>query len=122
MKFLLDECAPRKIIGVLKNQGHNVQTLLELKGLGIQNGNVALLARDQNAIIITRDTDFLHLQKELQKKSRIIVLKIHPADPNIILSLLQKFLNQCIKFLEKPGKIIITNSDCIFLKPEGKYP
>ena len=76
-------CLLEKLLVYLKNQGHNVQTLLELKGLGIQNGDVALLARNQNAIIITRDTDFLHLQKELQKKSRIIVLKIHPRRSGI---------------------------------------
>ncbi len=72
MKFLLDECTPRKIIGLLKKEGHSVQTLLELKQLGVQNGAVALLARDQNAIIITRATDFLKLERNLQQNSRII--------------------------------------------------
>ncbi len=38
MKFLLDECTPRKIMGLLKKEGHSVQTLIELKHLGIQNG------------------------------------------------------------------------------------
>ena len=50
MKFLLDECAPRKIMGLLKNEGHSGQTLLELERLGIQNGAVALLAKHRKVI------------------------------------------------------------------------
>jgi predicted nuclease of predicted toxin-antitoxin system len=121
VKFLLDECAPRKIIGLLKKEGHSVQTLLELKRLGIQNGAVALLARDQNAIIITRDTDFLKLERILQQNSRIIVLKIHPPNPQVILTQLAQNLNHCIEYLNKPGKIVITNSECFCLKPEEDF-
>jgi len=121
VNFLLDECSPRKIIGLLKKEGHSVQTLLELKHLGIQNGAVAILAKDQNAVIITRDTDFLKLERNLQKKSRIIVLKIHPPDPNTILSILAQHLESCIQYLNKPGKIVITNLECFFLKPEENF-
>ena len=121
MNFLLDECAPRKIVNLLRKQGHSIQTLIELKKQGIQNGAVAVLAKNQQAIIITRDTDFLKLERNLQNKSRIIVLLINPPDPTVILHQLNEYLHRCLEHLKNPGKVIITNSNCIFLKPEEIY-
>ena len=39
--------------------------------LGIKNGEVAELALKEDAIIITLDSDFLQLQKAVQKKKTI---------------------------------------------------
>jgi predicted nuclease of predicted toxin-antitoxin system len=120
VKFLLDECAPHNIVGFLKREGHSIQTLLDLKKKGIVNGDVAILAKKFEAILITRDSDFLYLKKSLQKFSRIIVLKIHPPKPDVIISQLQKFLSRCIDFLKEPGKVLITNHLCKLYKPDEK--
>ena len=79
--------------------------------LGIKNGDVADLALHENAIIITLDSDFLQLKKNLQKKCRIIYIKIHPRDPKKIRDLLEKNLNKHIKDLTNPCKLIISEQN-----------
>ena len=59
MKFLLDENVPVSIKKVIHTLGYEALTLHDFDKFGIQNGEVAKLALNENAIIITLDSDFL---------------------------------------------------------------
>ena len=111
MNFLLDENVPISVKEVILDLGFNVFTLHDFNKLGIQNGEVAKLALRENAIIITLDSDFLKLNKNLQKKSRIIYIKIHPRDPKKVKELLHNSLKKYISKLDSPCKIVITEND-----------
>ena len=108
MKFLLDENVPKSLGKFLKEEEYEVDTLQSLKKQGISNGKVAELALKINAIILTFDQDFTLLSKDLQSKSRVIYIKIHPRDPKIALDLLKKYLNDAISILTKPDTVKIT--------------
>ena len=82
--------------------------------LGIRNGEVAKLALKEKAIIITLDSDFLQLNKNLQKKSRIIYIKVHPRDPKKIRELLYIGLKKYTSKLSVPCKLIITEENITF--------
>ncbi len=82
--------------------------------LGIKNGDVAKLVLKEKAIIITLDSDFLQLNKDLQKKPRIIYIKIHPRDPKKIRELLFNGLKEYISKLKVACKLIITEDNMIF--------
>jgi len=113
LKFLLDENVPISIKNVIQDLGFDVFTLHDFNMLGIQNGDVAKLALKEKAIIITLDSDFLQLNKNLQKKSRIIYIRIHPRDPKKIRELLKNSLKKYISKLSTPCKLIITEDDFI---------
>ena len=113
MIFLLDENVPISIKDVIHELGFDVFTLHDFDMLGIQNGEVAKLALKEKAIIITLDSDFLRLNKSLQKKSRIIYIKIHPRDPKKIRELLYNGLKDYISKLSVPCKLIITEDSII---------
>ena len=81
--------------------------------LGIKNGEVAKLALKEKAIIITLDSDFLQLNKSLQKKSCIIYFKIHPRDPKKIRDLLYNGLKKYASKLSTPCKLIISEENII---------
>ena len=117
MKFLLDENVPLSIKKIINNLGYKVITLKDEKQLGIKNGEVAELSIKKNAIIITLDSDFLSIKKELQKKSKIIYIRIHPRDPKIIANIIQKYLEDAVTKLNDPGKIIISENDLEFESP-----
>jgi len=108
LNFLLDENVPISIKDVIHDLGFDVLTLHDFNMLGIQNGEVAKLALKEKAIIITLDSDFLQLNKSLQKKSRIIYIKIHPRDPKKIRELLHNNLKKYVSKLSVPCKLIIT--------------
>ena len=59
MKFLLYENVPISIKNVIHDLGFAVFTLHDFNMLRIQNGEVANLTLEENAIIITLDSDFL---------------------------------------------------------------
>ena len=113
MNFLLDENEPLSIKNVIHDLGFDVFTLHDFNMLGIQNGEVAKLALKEKAIIITLDSDFLQLNKSLQKKSRVIYIKIHPRDPKKIRELLYSSLKKYVSKLNSPCKLIITEDDII---------
>ncbi|MBD3186270.1 hypothetical protein GF325_05535 [Candidatus Bathyarchaeota archaeon] len=74
----------------------------------LRNGAVANLAIDKNAILITVDSDFLDLKKNIQEQARIIYVKVHPSIPENILELIENNLESCIKDLKEPGTILLT--------------
>ena len=113
MNFLLDENVPISIKDVIHDLGFKVFTLHDFNMLGIQNGGVAKLALKEKAIIITLDSDFLQLNKSLQKKSCVIYIKIHPRDPKKIRKLLHNSLKKYVSKLNAPYKLIITEDDII---------
>jgi predicted nuclease of predicted toxin-antitoxin system len=88
-----------------------------LKKLGIENGEVAKIALIQKAIIITFDSDYLHLKKSIQQELRIIFLHMHRINPILAKELLEKNLDFCIEHLHNPGKVIISEQDCVFKTP-----
>jgi predicted nuclease of predicted toxin-antitoxin system len=112
--FLLDENVPISIKDVIRDLGFDVFTLHDFDMLGIRNGEVAKLALKEKAIIITLDSDFLELNKNLQKKSRIIYIKIHPRDPKKISELLYDGLKKYTSKLIVPCKLIITEENINF--------
>ena len=86
---MLDENVPISIKKIILNLGYEATTLKDENQLGIKNGKVAELTINKNAIIITLDSDFLSLRKELQRKSKIIYIKIHPRDPKVLGKIIQ---------------------------------
>ncbi len=120
MKFVLDENVPREICKLLRERGHQCNTLVELKKTGIENGALAQCTIETRSVIITGDSDFLALKRDMQMQMRIIYFKLLSRDPKLMQDLLVKHLGSCIALLKKPGKIIITEDGCSFKKPLEK--
>ncbi|MHA1729027.1 MAG: DUF5615 family PIN-like protein [Promethearchaeota archaeon] len=113
MKFLLDENVPKKIAQILKELNFDCLTLYELGTLGISNGELAKYAIKHNLIIITCDSDFLTLKKELKTSSKIIYFKVHPRLTNVLVELLKKNIDFCTQNLNTPGIIVISKDNCV---------
>lgn len=120
LKFLVDENVPLSIKKVISDLGYGVKTLKDFNKLGITNGEVAKIAINEDAIIITFDSDFLSLKKYLQVKSKIIYINIHPRDPKVAQELVRINIKNCIDKLTKFGKIILTKEELIFKEPLEK--
>ncbi len=109
MKFLLDENVPVSLKKIINTLGHKATTLRDENHLGIENGEVAKFSIEKNYSIITLDSDFLSLKKKLQQQCKIIYIKIHPRDPEVIAEIVQKHLNKTIENLSKGTKVILSN-------------
>ena len=79
MTFLLDHCIWKETETFLRNAGFTCVTLRELGKCEAANGELIILARQQNAVLITRDRDFSNLSLyPLGKHNGIILLRITP--------------------------------------------
>lgn len=92
--------------GILRKRGHNPITLQDLNKRRSKNGEVARLALANDAILITVDSDFLNIKKDLSPRMRIIYVDIHPVGPNEIARVMEKQLDACIITLKTPGLVI----------------
>ncbi len=83
MKFLLDENVTSSIGKFLAESRYEVITLQKLRKFGVINGEVAQIAINERAIIVTFDSDFLHLKQQLQAKLGIIFIKMDGINPKL---------------------------------------
>jgi predicted nuclease of predicted toxin-antitoxin system len=72
-KFLADESVDFRIIRSLRNDGYQVEAIVELES-GIDDDDVLKLAMELEAILLTEDKDFGELTFRLQKPNKGIIL------------------------------------------------
>lgn len=73
MKFLADECCNAGLIESLRNNGHDVEYIMEEKP-GASDDEVLLIAYNEDRILITEDIDFGELVYRLKKPAKGIIL------------------------------------------------
>ncbi len=103
-KFLLDENVNRKLENYLLKKGINVQCSPK----GIKNGKLALLAKSDERVLITNDSDFIMMNKE--KLFSVIILKIPQHNTNMLFEAISSILLKRQSEEDYKGK-------CIILKP-----
>jgi predicted nuclease of predicted toxin-antitoxin system len=112
VKFILDECVPRRAAVWLRSKGHDAATMQELKKIGLVNGKVAQHVIDSNAALVTCDSDFLSLKKNVLLTLRFIFIKVHPRTAKSVIALLEKYLQDALELLQTTKNVTITTSGC----------
>ena len=93
MNFLIDASIPRSTKAVIESLGHNVVDVRDILPSAAPDSDIALLALNENRVIITRDHDFANiLLYPPEKYPGIIVLKVRALKPFEINRLLEIFL------------------------------
>jgi predicted nuclease of predicted toxin-antitoxin system len=58
VKILLDENLPRKLVGALRAEAHEVESVQTLRMQGLDNGSLYRFARENFDVCFTRDAGF----------------------------------------------------------------
>jgi len=104
-RFLLDENVPKSVYRFLRDRGYYVEYVPK----GSSDDEVMEIARKKDLILITRDSDFAdEIAYPPNTHPGIIVLRIHPSLPKIIVDKLAEVLQLN---LEINGKIIVVYND-----------
>jgi predicted nuclease of predicted toxin-antitoxin system len=75
--FILDENLPFALLEFLKSQGYDANHIKNMGKTGIKNGEVYQVAEENDAWILTRDSDFKSYHKFVTHNVRgIIVLTL----------------------------------------------
>jgi len=80
MKFLADECCDLSMVNRLREEGHDVDYILERRP-GISDTEILMNAYKEMRVLITEDKDFGELVYRLKKPAfGIVLLRFHPLD------------------------------------------
>ena len=103
--FLLDENIPRSAYRALRELGYRVEYVPQ----GIDDDSVIALAKKKGLVLVTRDSDFAdELRYPPETHHGIIVLKVHPPMPGLIVERLIAVIEEIKNF---EGKLVIVFND-----------
>ena len=111
MRFLCDENITKKAFYLFKSARFDVESVHSLNLKGIKNSKLLDICIEQNRILITFDTDFLHSSNT--KFPGILLIRIFPNTDKYILPVLEKFL-ESIKEIEFQNKLVILEENTVF--------
>ena len=95
LKFLLDENIPKSVMNFLRSKKISVEYVPK----GAKNSKVAEIAKEEKAVLITRDSDFANpLLYPPEKFYGIIVFQIHPPKSELLIKALSNFIEETNDF------------------------
>lgn len=111
MDFVIDENIPAELMPWLNQKGHNTFSVPK----GSDDENVASLAKERKAIILSQDRHFANSLKFSPKEFMgIIRIKIHPSDIEDITFSLERLFEVFAKPKDFKGKLIILGKEGFF--------
>ncbi len=76
MKILLDENLPRKLVGALRAEGHEVESVHTLRMQGLDNGRLYQFAIQNFDVCFTRDFGFTNNVRQGQPPAKFKLLRV----------------------------------------------
>ena len=76
MKIFIDENLPRKLVGVLRAEGHDVESVYTLRLQGLANGKLYEFAREGFDVCFTRDAGFANAVRGAPTSTRLKLLRV----------------------------------------------
>jgi len=76
VKILLDENLPRKLVGALRGEGHEVESVHTLRKHGMDNGSLLNFAIANFDLCFTRDFGFAHNVRQGSTPTRFKLLRV----------------------------------------------
>ena len=110
MKLVADECIESTIINTLRQQGHSVLYITELKP-GATDSEVLKLALQENAILVTADKDFGEIVfRQRKASSGVILLRLHGLSSIVKVRIIGKAIDQYGKEMGRSFTVITPSS------------
>lgn len=112
LRFLLDENVPVEVKEFLESKGFQA----EYGPKGVNNSEVASLAKEKKRVLLTRDTDFLNTDLFPPREySGIVVFRIHPPKPEKLVEGTASLLEEVKEF---KGRSLVVGEGWIKIPPE----
>jgi predicted nuclease of predicted toxin-antitoxin system len=111
MKFILDENMPPSLVSKLKSLGYETYHVNEIGFSNTADSKITELAKRENSIIITHDTDFGTIMAlNGDNKPSIILFRWQIISVNSLFLFLEEYLPQLELDLEKGSFIVVDDN------------
>lgn len=109
MKIKLDENLPLRLVSILKNKGHDVDTVADEGLSGMPDENVWLGAQQENRFLITQDLDFSDTRRfKPGTHSGILLVRLREPGSNALLHQIASALEGIHETLWHGAFIVLT--------------
>ncbi|MDO8661277.1 MAG: DUF5615 family PIN-like protein [Candidatus Woesearchaeota archaeon] len=115
MKLLADENISRKLICLLKEEGHDILDVYELGLKGALDKELLLKARLENRIVLTQDKDFAELFYTEKDCLGVILLSFTQKQGKSMHQKLLSFMNSTLAG-KSSGSLIIISENYIHIR------
>ena len=109
MKLLLDECLHPEVARLLVEAGHDVVTVATLGMVGAADPEVFAVARQQERILVTLDTDFgeLLVRPLVSDRPSVVLIRRRDHRPQAIVAVVVDVLASCGDALESGALAVV---------------
>jgi predicted nuclease of predicted toxin-antitoxin system len=76
VKILLDENLPHKLVSALREEGHEVESVITLRMQGLDNGKLYQFAIQNFDICFTRDFGFVNNVRQMKAPAKFKLLRV----------------------------------------------
>ena len=115
MNFLVDAQLPRRIAAFLRANGHYATHTLDLPDANhTADEEISRLADEENAVVITKDSDFVHSFLLRRKPTKLLLIATGNINNRELDALLTENLAQIVIGLETHGFVELTPTALIF--------
>ena len=115
--FLADESVDFRIVTYLRNEGLDVEAIVEMNP-GISDEEVLNLANELEVVLLTEDKDFGELTYRLQKPNQgIVLIRLSGVSMEEKLQIIERVVENYIDDLR--GKFTVITKDKLRIKDQG---
>lgn len=108
VKFLLDENVPLSVLRLLRRKGYTADRPRDLGLSRATNSQLAEHAIREDSVIITLDEDFLRLRAELLREAKVVFVKLHPRDTEVVVKVVDDNMQGILSELTKRNVVVLT--------------
>ncbi len=109
MKLKLDENMPLRLVSMLENRGHDVDTVADEGLSGMPDDDVWLAAQQENRFLITQDLDFSDTRRfKPGTHSGVMLVRLREPGANALLHRVASAMEDIPKELLRGSFIVLT--------------
>lgn len=114
MKFIIDAQLPQRLSEYIKNKGFDSIHTLDLPSKNATtDSNICKISKDENRVVISKDSDFLNSYLVNQMPPKLILVKTGNIDNNSLIDIFALYLDKIVNELATNNLIEITNEEII---------
>ena len=106
MHFLIDEQLPAALAGRLEAEGLKATHISTVLGFGASDEDVAKVAERLNAILMTKDADFVHMSAGQTLSCQIVWVRLGNMSTQALWTLLHPVLPQILLELRRGERVV----------------
>lgn len=107
MKFLLDANLPARLADVFVEGGHECVHMESILPRYAEDTDIALIANQSGAVLVSRDADFVHLSRSGQLRVAVVWVRLGNLRRAVLAATMRDRLAAIVRHVDAGEKIVV---------------